>query len=59
MEAFENVLYSYIISIIESEFFGNGIFLEKAAWWTALVLLPLSILMLAQTLTKSIHPSTY
>lgn len=58
MEAFENVLYSYIISIIESEFFGNGIFLEKAAWWTS-VLLPLSILMLAQTLTKSIHPSTY
>lgn len=55
MEAFGNVLYSYIISIIESEFFGNGIFLEKAAYRTLLALLPLSILMLSQTLTKSIH----
>lgn len=36
MEAFENVLNSYIISKIESEFFGNGIFLEKGAWLTAL-----------------------
>lgn len=59
MEAFENVLNSYIISKIESEFFGNGIFLEKAALLTALVFLPLSILMLSQTLTKSIHQSTY
>lgn len=57
MEAFGNVLYSYIISIIESEFFGNGIFLEKAVRRTALILLPLSILMLSQTLTKSIHQS--
>lgn len=55
MEAFENVLNSYIISKIESEFFGNGIFLEKGAWLTALALLPLSILMLSQTLTKSFH----
>lgn len=55
MEAFENVLYSYIISIIESEFFGNGIFLEKGTPVTPLALLPLSILMLSQTLTKSIH----
>lgn len=36
MEAFENVLNSYIISKIESEFFGNGIFLEKGVWLTAL-----------------------
>lgn len=55
MEAFRNDLYSYIISIIESEFFGNGIFLEKAVRRTPLILLPSSILMLSQTLTKSIH----
>lgn len=59
MEAFRNDLYSYIILIIESEFFGNGIFVEKAAYDTALALLPLSILMLSQTLTKSIHQPTY
>lgn len=29
MEVFENVLDSYIISKIETEFFGNGIFLES------------------------------
>lgn len=57
MEAFENVLYSYIISIIENEFFGNGFFVEKALRCTALALLPLSILMLSQTLTKLIHQS--
>lgn len=55
MEAFENVLYSCIVSIIESEFFRNGIFLEKAVLVPRLILLPLSILMLSQTLTKSIH----
>lgn len=55
MEAFGNVLYSYIIPIIENEFFRNGVFLEKTAYRTPLVLLPLSILMLSQTLTKSIH----
>ena len=55
MEAFENVLDSYIISKIESEFFGNGIFVEKGALVTALALLPLSILMLSQTFTKSFH----
>lgn len=46
---------SCIISKIENEFFVNGIFVEKAAYNTALILLPLSILMLSQTLTKSIH----
>lgn len=55
MEAFENVLDSYIISKIESEFFGNGIFVEKGSSVTPLALLPLSILMLSQTLTKSFH----
>lgn len=29
MEVFENILDSYIISKIETEFFGNGIFLES------------------------------
>lgn len=29
MEVFENFLDSYIISKIETEFFGNGIFLES------------------------------
>lgn len=38
-------LNSYIISIIESEFFGNGIFLEKWPRTTPLVFLPLGILM--------------
>lgn len=45
MESFGNVLYSYINSIIESEFFGNGIFLENGAYNPAPILLPLSILM--------------
>lgn len=45
MEVFWNVLDSYIISKIESEFFGNGIFLEKWPCRTALVFLPLGILM--------------
>lgn len=54
MEVFENVLDSYIISKIETEFFGNGIFLESGA-----VALSLSILTLSQILTKSIYSSVY
>ncbi len=56
MEVFENVLDSYIISKIETEFFGNGIFLESGV---QAALLSLSILMLSQTLTKSIYSSVY
>lgn len=54
MEVFENVLDSYIISKIETEFFGNGIFLESGV-----SLLSLSILTLSQILTKSIYSSVY
>lgn len=36
MEVFENVLDSYIISKIETEFFGNGIFLESGVYVTPL-----------------------
>lgn len=56
MEVFENFLDSYIISKIETEFFGNGIFLESGV---QVALLSLSILMLSQTLTKSIYSSVY
>lgn len=40
MEVFENVLDSYIISKIETEFFGNGIFLESGVLFAARSPLP-------------------
>lgn len=40
MEVFENVLDSYIISKIETEFFGNGIFLESGVQVAALLSSP-------------------
>lgn len=58
MEAFENVLYSYIISIIESEFFGNGIFLEKAACLNC-ARSPPSKHTYARSNTYKINPSIY